>query len=327
MKSFYTMLKPVSVTAAAAGLFLFALLAFNFYACASGAGENIHSSANREQTEESKGETSFAFQDTEDGKDVYWKAVFRGDEISRLYRNGERIPDNEIDDYKDLVYDKMAELNGTPRVLAGRIHHFDFNDKEFNDNMKKMTEKLRHMQFNLNDSCFDSLKFNRAMEKLSRKLAKLKDLKVDVRFDSLKFNEDMKKLGEDLKNLDFNEDFAGDTPGRKWFEFHSRSGDKDFDIHIDMSRLKEKMKDLKIKMKGLDKKLESLKAFMKDVRSGLVKDGYLQNDDEDFAMDLSENGMTVNGKKLPDSLFEKYKKLYRDHFGKDLKEDQHFRIH
>jgi hypothetical protein len=36
--------------------------------------------------------------------------------------------------------------------------------------------------------------------------------------------------------------------------------------------------------------------------------------------------MKVNGKEVPHELFEKYKKMYEDHFDKELSDDNNFRI-
>ena len=36
--------------------------------------------------------------------------------------------------------------------------------------------------------------------------------------------------------------------------------------------------------------------------------------------------MIVNGKKVPDELFEKYRVMYKEHFGKDPDDCSHFRI-
>ncbi len=36
--------------------------------------------------------------------------------------------------------------------------------------------------------------------------------------------------------------------------------------------------------------------------------------------------MEVNGKKVSNELYEKYKKMYEEHFDKKLSDDEHFRI-
>ena len=94
-----------------------------------------------------------------------------------------------------------------------------------------------------------------------------------------------------------------------------------------MEKLSEELADLDINMDDLNKELKKLDAFMDELREELVKDGYINNTDEEFELDLSRNHMTVNGERLPEDLFEKYKRLYKTHFGKEIDGDSHFKIH
>ena len=171
-----------------------------------------------------------------------------------------------------------------------------FDEEKFNESMKQLEKKLSRIRIKFdNDSCWN----------------KADDGEFRQYFDSEKFKKDMKRLSEKIKcDVLAAQKFKIDMPGLK------RS----------MVRLKEQMKDLKIDMRGLRSKMKNLKSFMKDMRHELVKDGYIENSHEDFDMLLNGHEMKVNGEKLPEKLLEKYKAMYKEHFGKDVTDDNAFRI-
>ena len=39
-----------------------------------------------------------------------WRVDFNNDEISSIYKDGTRLPDNEIDQHKEMIYEKLGEL-------------------------------------------------------------------------------------------------------------------------------------------------------------------------------------------------------------------------
>ena len=84
------------------------------------------------------------------------------------------------------------------------------------------------------------------------------------------------------------------------------------------------MKGLRIDMSHLKEKMKVLKGFIKDIKSELIKDGYLDKNANDFDLDFTKDKIEVNGKRLPDNLLEKYKKIYKEHFGKEI--NDRFRI-
>ena len=185
-----------------------------------------------------------------------------------------------------------------------------FDDDEFEEEMNNLhseLDKLKDIDIHIN---FDSL--NDEMKKLAEELKnlKLEDIKIDFDFDADEFNENMHKLANELKE----EKFAF----------------KDFDIDMSdfnekMESLKDELKDLKIDLKDLDKELAKLKAFMKELRAEMRKDGLIEDENEDINMELNKSEMEINGEKVPDELFQKYKSLYKKHFGKELEEG--FQIH
>ena len=106
------------------------------------------------------------------------------------------------------------------------------------------------------------------------------------------------------------------------------------DINIDMDKIKseidkamENIKDVHININMLDKDLKKLDSFIDDMKSELVKDKLINSTDEKIDVDLNSKEMTVNGKKVNNQLLEKYKDMYKEHFGKDLKDKQSFEMH
>ena len=60
---------------------------------------------------------------------------------------------------------------------------------------------------------------------------------------------------------------------------------------------------------------------MHDMRYELVKDILIKSQDEEFNMKFNQKELIINGKKVPENLFEKYKKIYKENFGKDIDSD------
>ena len=67
--------------------------------------------------------------------------------------------------------------------------------------------------------------------------------------------------------------------------------------------------------------MKTFKGFMKDVRSELVKDKLIKNEDEKFDMKMDSKEMIINGKKVPDDLFKKYKEIYKRHYGQEIEHE------
>ena len=285
-----------------------------------------------------EGHTTFNFTTQDDSETTYWKAVFQDEELASLYKNGEKIPAEELENYEDLVYDKLDELRPHKKQITVHMDGFPFDKKEFREKMQDWKEYFKNHKDEWN---FDNEEFREQMEKLKEQLEKLKDHKIRINIDKDELKESMRELRKSLKELKHD----------KWVMKNFNVHVPDIDIHIpeipdinvpeinvnipninvdipeiDLSGLKESMKDLDIKMKDLDKEMKKLNEFIEDLKSEMVKDGLLNSVDEEARIDIDSDGMRVNGVKVPDNLFEKYKKMYKEHLGKDLDEDNHFNI-
>lgn len=281
-----------------------------------------------------KGEEAFAFYDTTGGQETYWKAVFKDHKLNQLYKNGIQLPDSLIPDYKDLVYNRIDNVTGFHTKFKFRIHDLPFDSTFFNQKMKPFKD---HLMWVTPDSCyfnFDNKNFHLEMDSLNKKLKKLKHFNFDFKFDSLKFNDEMKEMMKSLKHIHF--DSSGFRMNMKEFEknmkeFQREMKNKKFDMDIDLSGLDHQMDSLdkqlhvfKLDLSGVNKELKKYHKFEKELKKEMLKDGIIKNDDESLKISVGSNSISVNGKKLPDKLVKKYKKLYKDMMGEEWDNERHY---
>jgi chromosome segregation ATPase len=190
---------------------------------------------------------------------------------------------------------------------------FDFDKSEFKEELKKIKEELKELKTEKIRAYFDSDEFKEEMKNLKTEIKNLKIHDLHFDFDKEQFDKDMKELSEELKNQKF-----------VW-------KDTDFDIDLSglkesMEVLKENMKNLKINLDGLSEEMETLNEFIKDLKTELINDELIKNENDDADIELNKNEMKVNGEKVPDELFEKYRNMYKDYFGKEPGECSHFHL-
>lgn len=131
---------------------------------------------------------SFTFK--EDGS--LWKVDFNDNEISALYKDGVRIYEDEIDQYRDMIFKNLYELSFKGRNKNYSIKKFYFDP----DSLKKnMDEFLKH---------FDKKAFKDNMKGLTELLEELKNNRKDFYyFNPKEFREKMKELQKYFKSKPF----------------------------------------------------------------------------------------------------------------------------
>ncbi len=331
MNSFYTEKFRFQNAAKIFSLFIFLLISSSFYSCTSTAQENLQKDSDSEDLKAGRNEKVFSFHKTADGKDNYWKAIFKNGELSELYKNGKKIPDENLDDYKDMINNELAGLNDYHFDFPKHEFHFQFDRSSLDSAMQQLHKSLSHKDFGWVDSAFNSEEFRSQMDSLRKNLSGLKKMKFDFQFDTSSFNKDMKVLRENLKNMKFNRnDFECNMgafkEGMKRFREeieHNRFNSEDFKIKMDklshqMDKFKEEMKSFHTNMEKFKKEMKTFKNFMKDVKHELVKDNLIKSTDEEFDMKMNSKEMLINGKKVPDDLFKKYKEIYKQNYGKEI---------
>ncbi len=277
------------------------------------------------------GDKSFSFMD--EGSN--WRVDFKDDEISAIYKDGTRIPDTEIDQHKDMIYENLNGLKSDFKEFDSNVHAFHFDLDKFDEEMKKFkddldNDKFMHFKFEFNEE-----EFEKNMEKLEEKLKDLKAKKIELHFDSEKFKDDMKKLEENLKDLpdhpakadidiyldmdDFKDGMKKFGETFKTFDFKIDSSEFDMsELRESMKELKKSMKGLKIEMHGLKGEMKKLNLFLADLKTELVKDGYLNSTEGEYDLEISANSTKVNDLEVKNEDHKKYKELYKKHFDKEI---------
>ena len=292
-------------------LFLLPFLILGFMACSSGedAIDFSFSRHNKYHDSFNVSRNGFSFKDSGD----WYKVKFRDGEIYKIYINGERVPSDEVYKYEDLVYDKRDELRESFTDLRDEWEDRDFDMHEFHKDMAEfkddlgdgIREAMREVKRELKHVNFNKIRADVNLDELHESLAELKNINVDLDMDD--FHRSMDELADNLSNI------RVEINDRDWDDFRS-----------EMRNLKDELRNLDVDMGDLKFEMKKLKRFMKDIRRELIDDGYLEYGDHDFDMEFNKDELIINGRKLPDSLFQKYKDMYEEHFGREMDDD--FRI-
>jgi chromosome segregation ATPase len=149
-------------------------------------------------------EKYLSFYETVDGERIHWEANFYGDEITSVYKNGKRIPDDLVDDYKHKVYEELDEMryggdhfSFRMPVISGK--DFDFDFEEFNKEMEELQKELPKLDEQFEMYEFDSEEFKKEMEELRKELKENKAKIFKYKFNDEEFKEQMKELEEELE--------------------------------------------------------------------------------------------------------------------------------
>lgn len=311
---------------------LFALFIGVVLLTLSGCSPTLNQETNNQQLSFS-GDKSFSFKD--DGSS--WRVDFEDDEISALYKNGNRVPDSEVDQYKEMVYKNLGKLRSKYDKLSVEVHRFHFDADQLNKKMEKLQNDLDEEKFFHSKFEFDEDEFEKNMEQLEEQLKDLKDKKIELYFDSEDFQDNMKELQEKLKDMpitpippDIDIDIKMNMDDFKEGMKSLRESLKELDIKIDTSdwdfselknsiiELKKNMKGLKIELKGMKGEMKKLNSFLDELKSELVNDGYITSTDDDFDLEMSKDTTLINDLTVKSEHHKKYLELYKRHFDKEL---------
>lgn len=204
--------------------------------------------------------------------------------------------DIEIDDI-DIDWSEFEHnMERLGRKLEKLDFHRKFNESEFEEKMEELSERLSNIKVN----GFYSDRFARKMERLGDKIGR-----INIDFDMGKLELKLEELDHHLNNLDVDFDF-------------------DFDLDLNLEELHDNL--AKIDFSELEEKLEELKEFVDELRSELYEDGYINDPDEEFDLDLGADDMWLNHERMPHEVHKKYLNMYEEHFGKKMDDDNRFRI-
>ncbi|MGQ9799811.1 MAG: hypothetical protein ACUVRG_11095 [Ignavibacterium sp.] len=289
----------------------------------------LTSCSTSEATKDSEVKTSektFIFRD---GQDIY-RVEFDGNRISSLYKNENKIPNNQIDNYKDLVEYELKNLTKdlyTKKEKPTRIKIFidkDISDKDTTEYDEDDFDVPMFFRFRIDDNFLKDMKTE--LDSL------MKDLK-DKDFDIYINPDDTKELMMKFKK--FFKDFTLPEPPKVDMEqfykemkkFHEQLKQHKLNIDSLETEFRDRIKDFR---KGQKKKIEIVELydendefknseyFIDELKDELIKDGYLDSSASGFSFRMYENKITVNNKELPGELLNEYKEIFRKHHGRNL---------
>uniref|UniRef100_A0A832DEV5 Lipoprotein n=1 Tax=Ignavibacterium album TaxID=591197 RepID=A0A832DEV5_9BACT len=264
-----------------------------------------------------------------DGQDIY-RVEFDGKRIASLYKNDSKIPDNEIDNYKDLIEYELKNLTKdlyAEKEKPTRIKIFIDKDKSENDTTEYDEEDFddpMSFRFRIDDDFLKDMKTD--LDSLMKDL-KDKDFEVYINPDELR--EQMKEYKKYFKNYTLPK-----PPKIDMEQFHKemkkfREQMKHHKLNIDSleTELRDKMKDLIkeqkkrieiIELKDENDEYNKSESFVDELKDELIKDGYLDSSSKEFSFRMDEEKISVNNKELPKELLNKYKEIFRKHHGRNL---------
>jgi chromosome segregation ATPase len=152
-----------------------------------------------------------SFYETVDSERIHWEVNFDGNEITSIYKNGKRIPDDLVDDYKDKVYNQLDEMRFGGQFYSFRMRDFNIDMDELHKNLEEFREKFKDQKWNLEEFNFDNEKLKQDMEELKEKLKEHNFEKFQWKFDDEEYQERMEKLEEYLKEHFKNYEFRFDS--------------------------------------------------------------------------------------------------------------------
>ncbi|MFC2154937.1 M56 family metallopeptidase [Acidobacteriota bacterium] len=94
---------------------------------------------------------------------------------------------------------------------------------------------------------------------------------------------------------------------------------------VEFEKFEEELEKHKQELKKHEKELKEHEAFLNNLKEELLQDKLI-DDAEDFEFKLTAKGLWVNGVKKSKKIFNKYKKIYESHTGKNLEKTKTFRI-
>ncbi len=240
---------------------------------------------------------------------THWKGTVENGKVTRLYKDGERISDKNIHEYENFILNTLEEIDED-------IVQLEIDMKGFKEEMTKLKEDLSDLEIDVNFDHLDEINEHFNSEEFHKEMSNLKESLNEMKFNfDGEWKDELKSELEKLDDMDF--DFDKESFKESMRELKENM--KDF--KIDMSDLDIDLSDLKIDLKDLKVEMKMLKSFLNEFREDLVKEGYIQSEDEDFELELNKSTIEVNGKKLPNNLHKRYLKMYKDHFGKELEND------
>lgn len=182
-------------------LFIIAILFVSTTAVFSGV--SVHKDSLNKETND-----YLSFYEEEDGETIHWEVNFNAGEVVSIYKNGKKIPHDEITDYKWKVNHQLDEMRFGSEDFSFQVpiplgDEFDIDMDQFHKDMERFREEMKENWKLPDDFGFDKEKFREEMEELHEKLDELRPEELSVPFDLEEFKEKMKELEKELREHKF----------------------------------------------------------------------------------------------------------------------------
>ncbi|AFH47932.1 Hypothetical protein IALB_0220 [Ignavibacterium album JCM 16511] len=252
-----------------------------------------------------------------DGNDNY-RVEFDGDKIKSIYKNNQKLPDNEIDNYKDLVIYELKNLTKdsySNKDKSKRIKIFidrDSAERDSSESDEQESDFPMSFRFKIDDDFLKDMRIE-----LDSMLKELKDKDFEIRINPDDMKSEMHKFKEYFKNIippeppKFDRDKFKDEM-KKFREEMKKLDSIDIDLKGKFMDLRERNIEI-IELKKNVAEYKKTKSFVNELKEELVKDGYLDSIDSELRFKMNDDKISVNGQDLPKELVSKYKEIFRKH--------------
>lgn len=304
-----------------------------------------------------KGKRTLKFTEDVNGDEKRFKAKLNNGKLEELYIDGDKVDAKEYEKYESKITKRLNEYDSAMsdyRESMKKYHQEMSAHREKLSELRKKISELNHSRNFKHEFNFDFPEHislpNIDSEELHKILAEVKanlkeqfakhpvkippihippihvppippippvhvDDDCDYEFDKEEFEENMREWKKDFEESmkDFNKEMKH-FDGKKFAEEMKHS--------FNSNEFKKSMKNLEESMGKLKADMKILKEYLKDVKDELVKDKLVGQEEDLDKFYLSKSEMKVNGKVVSQELHKKYLKIYKDHYGKDLDDDQ-----
>lgn len=303
------------VVITSAAIFLGAAKSPQFQSSSDNDTTNIHNT---------DGEEIFTFYENEHADKVKFEVHFNDGEITSLFRNGNKIPQDEYDEYEDLIHNRLSDLTFRPKVFAFNLDDMDWDHEKFKDDMDKLREDLKEQKFEWHNFDFDKEELNENMEELKENLKDMKLHQFHFKYDGSELRDqleslekELRKLKDDSMNIELNLDHLRDNLDKLIDKLdEDRVVIGNFDNHIEV--FADKNAKTKHHLKIFRNKTEDSDEFIEKLKDELVNDKIISDRDDFESFELTDNKLLVNDEKQSDELYNKYKKFYKENTDNDL---------
>ncbi|MCD4683532.1 MAG: M48 family metalloprotease [Bacteroidales bacterium] len=246
--------------------------------------------------------------------------------LIKVTKNGEELKEEEKEKYEKMVSGIKAmkeeeyelqkvqeELEKTKEVLKAAQEEMDKAAEEYNTALDMYYQKLSSTMDNSAFEAWSHASGDYAKALILSKIAEEKYNDIMWNFSEVWENVEKNELLESLEDIEFDEQF---DLSQDLYEDVLKLQEMEMDLIADKINLQiEELQDIKL----FDLEME---VFESRIRSELVEDKLLKDEDDKLSFRISSKKLAVNGKKQSKELHEKYLRLCEDLFDEKFNDDR-----